>query len=268
MAVNILQVVFGILLIFVVPGVMLIKAMFPRPGELDEEYNGLYVLTLGMATSVCLTILVGFVLGSLPPQDGKGYFAFPYIVTSLLGLTAVFFVAGWWRGAYPWLGLLHPKLARFPIPASAPRGTKRHDELLARIGELSKEHDRLKQEVRDLLRRERKHGKTMAEHYKERRVEAEKELEEVREKLEIAKEEQSKLIYEAKQHEDARRKRREQRRQKRESDRESKMEKHRKLPGAKEEEEEAADEDADAEDSEATDAETPDEDEEPRGEDE
>ena len=63
MALEILQLIFGILLIFVLPGTMLIKAMFPRPGELDEEYNSIYVLALGMATSICLTILAGFVFG-------------------------------------------------------------------------------------------------------------------------------------------------------------------------------------------------------------
>ena len=54
-----------------------------------------------------------------------------------------------------------------------------------------------------------------------------------------------------------------QRRQKRETDRDSKMEKHRKLPGAKEDE--AAEDDADDE---ARDTEDPEEGEEPRGEDE
>ena len=213
---EILRIVFGILLIFVLPGTMLIKAMFPRPGELDEEYNGLYVLTLGMATSVCLTILVGFVLGSMPvKEDGTGWFDTPYIVASLAGLTLVFFVIGWWRGAYPWLGLAHPKLARFPLPADAPRGTKRHDELLARIEELTKEHDRLKREVRDLLRRERTHGRKEAKRYKERRLEAEKELDRVREELDVAKEKQAKLIFEAKQKEDKRHRRRERRKERR-----------------------------------------------------
>ena len=217
MALEIIQLIFGILLIFVLPGTMLIKAMFPRPGELDEEYNGIYVLALGMATSICLTILAGFVLGSLPVRDdGTGYFDRPLIIGSLLGMTIVFFLIGWWRGAYPWLGLLHPKLARFPMPAEAPRGTKRDDELMARIEDLTREHDALKREVKDLLKRERTHGRKMAKHYKERREEAEKELERVREELDIAREKQSKIIYEAKQREEAKRRRREKRKEQRE----------------------------------------------------
>jgi hypothetical protein len=218
---EVLRIIFGLLLIFVLPGTMLIKAMFPRPGELDEEYNGLYVLTLGMATSVCLTILVGFVLGSLPVRDsGKGWFDAPFITASLVALTLVFFAIGWWRGAFPWLGLLDKRLARFPLPAEAPRGTKRHDELLAEIDELTRDRDRLKREVKDLLRRERAHGKKMAEHYREQRKKVEKELDDVRERLERAKEKQSKLIYEARQKVDARQKSRELRRERREKGRE------------------------------------------------
>jgi hypothetical protein len=213
---ELLRIVFGLLLIFVLPGVALIKWMFPRPGELDQEYNGIYILALGMTTSVCLTILVGFILGSIKPDNGTGYFDAPYIIGSLVTITVVFFILGWWRGAYPWLGLIHPSLARFPMPAEAPRTTKRHDDLVARIEELTKEHDRLKREVKDLLKRERTHERKMADHYKDRRVEAEKELERVRVELDTAKEKQSKLIYEAKEREDEKRRRRERRREKRE----------------------------------------------------
>ena len=213
MALEILRIIGGILLIFVLPGTMLIKAMFPRPGELDEEYNGIYVLALGMATSICLTILVGFVLGSITPGEDGGYLTAPLITGSMVSLTISFFIIGWWRGAYPWMGLVHPKLARFPLPAEAPSGTQRDDELAARIEELTKEHDRLKREVKDLLRRERTHGRKEAKRYKERREEANKELEEVREELDAAKEKQSKLIYEAKQREEAKRRRREKRKE-------------------------------------------------------
>ena len=222
MVLEALRIVLGLLLIFVLPGTMLIKAMFPRPGELDEEYNGLYVITLGMATSVCLTILVGFVLGSMPVRAStdKGYFDAPFIVLSLVLVTVVFFAIAWWRGAFPWLGLVHKRLARFPMPADAPGGTKRHDDLLAEIEGLAVKRDRLKREVKDLLRRERAEGARMSEHYKERRQKAEAELKDVNQRLDRAKEQQSKIIYDAKQREDAKRRRREERRERREKDRE------------------------------------------------
>ncbi len=247
MALEILRIILGILLIFVLPGTMLIKAMFPRPGELDEEYNGIYVLALGMATSICLTILVGFVLGSLPVKDdGTGWFDAPLITGSLVALTIIFFAIGWWRGAYPWMGLVHPKMARFPLPAEAPRGTKRDDELAARVEELTKEHDRLKREVKDLLRRERTHGRKMAKHYKERREEAEEELAEVREELDAAKERQSKLIYEAKQREEAKRRRRQRRKEEREKDKDKASDKiPDKTPEPEKEESDQGDEEVD-----------------------
>jgi len=230
---ELLQIVAGLLLIFVLPGTMLIKAMFPRPGELDEEYNGLYVMTLGMATSICITILVGFVLGSLPERSGgKGWFDAPFIVAGLVSVTLVFFVVAWWRGAFPWLGLLHKGLARFPMPAEAPSGTKRHDELLSQIELMTRERDALKREVKDMLRRERAHGRELSDHYRERREKAEAELKTVNERLDRAKEEQSKLIHEAKRVEDERRARREQRRERRQRDRVAGRREAKPTPGA------------------------------------
>ncbi len=228
---ELVRIVLGLLLIFVLPGTMLIKAMFPRPGELDEEYNGLYVITLGMATSICITILVGFVLGSLPVRDGgQGWFDTPFIVGGLVSVTVAFFAIAWWRGAFPWLGLVHKGLARFPMPAEAPAGTKRHDELLSQIELMTRERDALKREVKDMLRRERAHGRELSEHYRERRERAEKELKEVNDRLDRAKEEQSKLIHEAKRVEDEKRQRREQRRERREREREAKAKEARPKP--------------------------------------
>jgi hypothetical protein len=114
------------------------------------------------------------------------------------------------------MGLLHPKLARFPFPEEAPLGTKRHDELLAEIEQLSRQHDDLKRQVKVLLRRERTHGRKMAGHYKEQREALERDLEEVRDRLDRAKEAQAKLIYEAKERQQAKRRRRELRRERRE----------------------------------------------------
>ena len=64
-----LRVIFGLLLVLFIPGYLLIAIMFPRTGELDEEFDGLYRITLGMAMSICIVILVGFILGN----PGLGY---------------------------------------------------------------------------------------------------------------------------------------------------------------------------------------------------
>ena len=122
--INWLRAIAGMLLVLFLPGYTLIQAMFPRRGELDEEFDTLYRVTLGMAMSICVVILIGFVLGNpslgnAPDWDGwsdgeKGYFQTFFITLALLIATLLFFGIGWYRGAYPWMANLHPSLARAP----------------------------------------------------------------------------------------------------------------------------------------------------------
>ena len=122
--INWIRTVAGMLLVLFLPGYTLIQAMFPRRGELDEEFDTLYRITLGMAMSICVVILIGFVLGNpslgnAPDWEGlsdsdKGYFQTFFVSTSLIFVTLLFFGIGWYRGAYPWMANLHPLLARAP----------------------------------------------------------------------------------------------------------------------------------------------------------
>ena len=122
--INWIRVVAGLLLVLFLPGYTLIQAMFPRRGELDEEFDTLYRVTLGMAMSICVVILIGFVLGNpslgnAPDWDGwsdgdKGYFQTFFVTTSLATTILIFFGIGWFRGAYPWMANVHPSLARAP----------------------------------------------------------------------------------------------------------------------------------------------------------
>ena len=122
--INWLRLIAGFFLVLFLPGFTLIQAMFPRRGELDEEFDTLYRITLGMAMSVCVVILLGFVLGNPAlgnapawgswSDDGKGYFQTFFVTTSLILVTLIFFVIGWYRGAYPWMANIHPSLARVP----------------------------------------------------------------------------------------------------------------------------------------------------------
>ena len=122
--INWIRVVAGLLLVLFLPGYTLIQAMFPRRGELDEEFDTLYRVTLGMAMSICVVILIGFVLGNpslgnAPDWDGwsdgdKGYFQTFFVTASLAAATLLFFAIGWFRGAYPWMANVHPSLARAP----------------------------------------------------------------------------------------------------------------------------------------------------------
>ena len=122
--INWIRVVAGLLLVLFLPGYTLIQAMFPRRGELDEEFDTLYRVTLGIAMSICVVILIGFVLGNpflgdAPDWEGwsdgdKGYFQTFFVTASITITTLLFFGIGWFRGAYPWMANVHPSLARAP----------------------------------------------------------------------------------------------------------------------------------------------------------
>jgi hypothetical protein len=116
--INILRIIFSILLIFFIPGFFLVQALFPIRNELDEEDDLFYRIALGIAFSIVITTLDGFILGSLGvnPSTGKGYWDTPYIIGSLLGISIVLFAIGWYRGAYPMLGRRPPDEAPIKIP--------------------------------------------------------------------------------------------------------------------------------------------------------
>ncbi len=100
---NPLQVVAAVFVLFFLPGYTLINMLFPKRGELDLEYDQLYRIGLGMGMSIVISILTGYVLGYL------ALFYAEYIWLALLNLTVIFFLIGFYRGAYPslhrWLGL-------------------------------------------------------------------------------------------------------------------------------------------------------------------
>jgi hypothetical protein len=117
---NMLQVVAGVAIIFFVPGYTLVNLLFPRRGELDPEYDFIYRAAIGMGLSVVIAILAGFLLNSISTEEH------PYVTsgplwTVLLTLTAGFLLVGWYRGAYPSAGLIHPVLFRNTSSAGLPR---------------------------------------------------------------------------------------------------------------------------------------------------
>ncbi len=122
---SLFQVVAGIAIIFFIPGYTLVNLLFPRRGELDPEYDFIYRTAIGMGLSVVIAIMTGFALNAMSTEEH------PYVTsgplwTALLSLTAVFVLAGWFRGAYPRAGLIHPVLFRIP-PSAGPPKVKRAD---------------------------------------------------------------------------------------------------------------------------------------------
>ncbi len=192
------QLILGILFIFFIPGYTAVNALFPRKGELDKEFDGLYRLTLGMGMSVVITILVGFFLGSLPVETGqKGYFQSPYIWSMLITLTVIFFVVGWYRGAYQWMGWFHPKLDRPAPPEPGPEGFDFKDEkdILHRMQKLARKRQQLKYQIKEAREKSKAQAKSIREHYQNKKKRAEKELKEVDEELKELEKLRSEEIY-------------------------------------------------------------------------
>ena len=112
---SMIQIVAGIAIVFFLPGYTLIGALFPRRGELDPEYDIVYRLALGMGLSNVIAIIVGFALNAISTAE-QGYVSAGPLWAVLGSVTAIFFVGGWLRGAYPWLGAIHSSLYRNPPP--------------------------------------------------------------------------------------------------------------------------------------------------------
>jgi hypothetical protein len=147
---NEFQAAVGLLLVFFLPGFTLVRVLFPRKEELNPEYGLLYQIALGMVMSFVIVVLLGFVLTSISKPTGGGYFDAPTLWASLGGLTIFFFVIGWWRGAYPILGRIHPALLRVAVPA---------DDTLPKDRKVAAEYRKLAAERQSLLREMRAHEK-------------------------------------------------------------------------------------------------------------
>ncbi len=113
---NPIQILLGIVIVFFLPGYTLVNVLFPRKGELDPEYDLIYRITLGMGTSVVISILVGFGLNAIS-TSANGFVTAGPLWAALLGMTGVLGLIGWMRGAYPSAGYVHPRLYR-PPPSS------------------------------------------------------------------------------------------------------------------------------------------------------
>ena len=184
-------------LVLFFPGWTLVNLLFPRRGEIDREHDALYRVTLGIVMSIVLLVLVGFLLNAASPPEGIGLITGTNLWASLGVLTVAFFVAGWWRGAYPSLGRLHPALKRpAPREPSSLLGDLDVDRAtLAKFRDLAGERERWRRAVKDAERRTRLHTGTMRSHYEGKLQEAQEALRKVDAALTKLEEERAAELY-------------------------------------------------------------------------
>ena len=147
-----LQVVAGILLVFFLPGYTFVNLLFPRRNELDPEYDIVYRLALSMGLSIVIAIIIGFSLNAVSTAE-QAYVRPGPLWIAFLSVTAVMFVLGWLRGAYPWMERIHPSLYR-PAPPRKVGGVRISPERRkAEAGKLLIEQERLRKDLQTSLER-------------------------------------------------------------------------------------------------------------------
>ena len=196
---GLLRVLAALILVFLLPGLLLVNVLYPRRGELDREYDALYRLTLGIVLSIAVTVLWGFFLNSLGVQPGgvTGYVQAPEIAEGLIGLSVLFFVLGWWRGAYPWMARIHPSLTRVPKagPESLLTEEAKDHRIRMRLEQLAESRERLRRTIKDYERRMQLQSADARSHYEERRDAARAELKRVEAELHRLEDERATELY-------------------------------------------------------------------------
>jgi uncharacterized protein DUF1616 len=195
--IDILRTLASVIFLFFVPGFFLWKALVPRSTDVADEFPQIYTAAFSIGLSVAVVVLTGIVLGQFPNDaSGKGLIQIQYWLPVLLALTAVFAAVAWWRGAFPALGRLSPRLARRPRApsdgtgvADDPKRYWREQDLLAR-----------RLEVRAQLKRKERAGRATSEdrgYYQKQRAELTAELVRIDEDLEKLRAERDRQIGEA-----------------------------------------------------------------------
>jgi len=194
-----LRLIGALVLLFFLPGWLLINALYPRKGELDREYDALYRLTLGIVLSIAVTVFWSFFLNSLgvSPSTGLGDVNAPNIAGGLLGLSAAFFVLGWWRGAYPWMARVHPRLTRVPKPGPGELLTEeeRDHRTRMKLQGLAEKREALRRAIKDAERRMRLGSADAKTHYEEARDKSRADLKAIEAELKKLEEERAAELY-------------------------------------------------------------------------
>ncbi|UCD91901.1 MAG: DUF1616 domain-containing protein [Methanobacteriota archaeon] len=194
-----IDIILVLVVAFFLPGFFLVNALFPRKGELDKDYDLLYRITLGIVMSVVIAILVGFILNAfgVDPQTSKGYFRAEIIWPVIIILAILLFIIGWFRGAYPSMGKIHPSLLRISKrePQSVIVDLKEDKDTLVAFRELSEKRENLRRRLKNYERRVRLQTGEMRKRSESRILEIQKDLETIDEELRIMEEKRAAELY-------------------------------------------------------------------------
>jgi hypothetical protein len=142
MSASLLEALLGGLLIFVLPGLGLSRALFPEwrfRGDAGAVH-AVETFTLSVVLSVAVTILVGFALLNLP-VGFSAVWANPTIELLLVLVTVPSFAVAWWRGAFASQAPVGPSLE----PMGGEEGGA---EAIARAESLARESRRIRHALR------------------------------------------------------------------------------------------------------------------------
>jgi hypothetical protein len=195
MLLSLLQFLLAMLLLFFLPGFTLVNFLFPRKGELDREFDMLYRVILGIGMSIAISIFVGFGLDALGlGPSGFGYITSQNIWILLFFLTVLFFVLGWFLGAYPILGRLHPKLLR--VPKGEPVIGLKEEKTLQELQTIAKARQKLRFEIEECERKTKIHASSeMRRYYENKRKVLLSKLEHLNMKIRELEQKRSKELY-------------------------------------------------------------------------
>lgn len=112
MLAELLRLVLVVGLLVVLPGWLLVNAVFP---PFRGQVRGLERAYLVLGSGILLLVLVGVLLGFLPHTGRVGFFqtmavGFPHVELAMLATSLVLGYVGLHRGAYPRLAARYPRL--------------------------------------------------------------------------------------------------------------------------------------------------------------
>jgi len=137
-----LRFLLSVLFMFFLPGYTLINAVYPGKGELDEELDLLYRIAYSIGMSVAIVLMIGFGLG----HTFSGGFVAINMWISLIFFTFLFFLIGWYRGAYQSLSLISPRLTRTEpeVSPQVDQGAKK----VKKLQEVARKRAMLKEKIK------------------------------------------------------------------------------------------------------------------------